>query len=96
MTGGGSPAPVHVGFDIGGTNVRGVPLRADESVGDTVKMRRPEDPEALVETVATLVAQIAAGGTEELDAALDVIGRTEGVRAMETLVQLSTKVDRRG
>lgn len=54
-----SKQPVVVGFDIGGTNVRGVPLRADGSIGDTVKMRRPEDPGELVDTVAELTQQIA-------------------------------------
>ncbi len=29
---------IAVGFDVGGTNVRGVPVRSDGSVGDTVKM----------------------------------------------------------
>lgn len=53
-----SAEPVFVGFDIGGTNVRGVPLRADGSIGDTVKMARPEDPQDLVETIAALTAQL--------------------------------------
>ncbi|MGI9622758.1 MAG: ROK family protein [Acidimicrobiales bacterium] len=48
-----------VGFDIGGTNVRGVALRHDQSVGDTIKMARTEDPADLVDTVAALTEQIA-------------------------------------
>ncbi|MEM7287396.1 MAG: ROK family protein [Actinomycetota bacterium] len=79
---GGATAPVHVGFDIGGTNVRGVPLRADDTVGDTVKMRRPEDPGDLVETVATLVDQIAqAEGAEVIGVGVGCAGivDTEGV-----------------
>ncbi len=60
-----SPDPVVVGFDIGGTNVRGVPLRSDGSVGDTVKMDRPKDPAELVETIAVLTQVLAeAEGTE--------------------------------
>ena len=54
-----NPEPVVVGFDIGGTNVRGVPLHADGSIGDTVKMARPEDPENLVVTIAALTGQLA-------------------------------------
>jgi DNA-binding Lrp family transcriptional regulator len=41
-----------------------------------------------------MVAQMAAPTTEALDAALDRAGLIEGVRAMETLVKLATKVDR--
>lgn len=42
-----------------------------------------------------LAAQVAAPDTSQLDAALDRIAMVEGVRGIETLVQLSTKVDRR-
>lgn len=54
-----STEPVVVGLDIGGTNVRGVPLRADRSIGDTIKMARPEDPNELVRAIAALTRQIA-------------------------------------
>lgn len=42
-----------------------------------------------------LAAQIGAEDTARLDAALDRIAMVDGVRGMETLVQLTTKVDRR-
>ncbi len=42
-----------------------------------------------------LAAQIGAPDTSRLDEALDRIAMVEGVRGIETLVQLSTKVDRR-
>lgn len=42
-----------------------------------------------------LAAQIAAPDTTRLDAALDRIAMVEGVKGMETLVQLAAKVDRR-
>ena len=42
-----------------------------------------------------LAAQIGAPDTAKLDEALDRIGLIEGVVGMETLVQLSTKLDRR-
>ncbi|SET26085.1 Lrp/AsnC family transcriptional regulator [Oceanicella actignis] len=42
-----------------------------------------------------MAAQVAGRTTALLDRALDRIGLVEGVRGMETLVQLSTKVDRR-
>lgn len=42
-----------------------------------------------------IAAQVGAEDTTRLDAALDRIAMVEGVRGMETLVQLATKVDRR-
>ena len=42
-----------------------------------------------------LAAQIGAPDTQQLDEALDRIAMVEGVKGMETLVQLATKVDRR-
>ena len=41
-----------------------------------------------------LVAEIAAATTEELDATLDRIGETRGVKSSESLIHLSTKLDR--
>ena len=62
--------PVSVGFDIGGTNVRGVPVRADNTIGDTIKMPRPQDPSELVETIAALTDRLA--GAEQAD--VDAVG----------------------
>ncbi len=42
-----------------------------------------------------LAAQVGAPDTAQLDSALDRIAMIEGVRGIETLVQLTTKVDRR-
>lgn len=42
-----------------------------------------------------IAAQIGAPDTARLDAALDRISMVEGVVGMETLVQLTTKIDRR-
>ena len=42
-----------------------------------------------------MAAQVAGASTALLDAALDRIGLIDGVKGMETLVQLSTKIDRR-
>ncbi len=43
-----------------------------------------------------LVLRVAAGSTEELDATLDRIGAIPGVRSSESLIHLSTKIDRAG
>ena len=42
-----------------------------------------------------MAAQVAGRSTARLDEALDRIGLLDGVRGMETLVQLSAKIDRR-
>lgn len=41
-----------------------------------------------------LLVQLAAGSTAELDELLDRIGGVEGVRSSESLIHLSTKLDR--
>ncbi len=42
-----------------------------------------------------LVVSVAARSTAELDSTLDRIGQIEGVKASESLIHLSTKIDRR-
>ena len=51
---------VAVGIDIGGTNVRGLPVREDGSVGDNVKIDRPKSAAGLVDVIVALTEQIAA------------------------------------
>lgn len=41
-----------------------------------------------------LIAELQADQTEELDDALDRIGETKGVKSSESLIHLSTKIDR--
>tara|TARA_R110000787_G_scaffold127590_8_gene239011 strand:+ start:775 stop:1209 length:435 start_codon:yes stop_codon:yes gene_type:complete len=43
-----------------------------------------------------LLVQIAADTTQELDETLDKIGEARGVNSSESLIHLSTKLDRRG
>lgn len=43
-----------------------------------------------------LIVGLEAATTEELDATLDRIGEAKGVRGSESLIHLSTKLDRRG
>lgn len=43
-----------------------------------------------------LLVQIAADTTQELDETLDKIGETRGVKSSESLIHLSTKIDRSG
>lgn len=45
---------------------------------------------------ADLVLTLAAPTTAELDAALDLLGTIDGVKSTETLIHLSTKIDRLG
>ena len=41
-----------------------------------------------------LLVQLSADTTEELDGTLDRIGEIKGVRSSESLIHLSTKIDR--
>lgn len=43
-----------------------------------------------------LLIEVGAPGTAALDAVLDVLGAIPGVRASESLIHLSTKIDRAG
>ncbi len=43
-----------------------------------------------------MVLQLAAPSTAHLDAALDVIGEIDGVKGSESLIHLSTRIDRLG
>jgi DNA-binding Lrp family transcriptional regulator len=55
---------------------------------------------SVVESVHTtsgrfdLIATLSAQDTEELDRTLDLIGEAQGVRSSESLIHLSTKIDR--
>lgn len=63
----------------------------------TAKLTRMPEIESLHTTSGRwdMAAQVAGRSTALLDEALDRIGLIEGVRGMETLIQLSTKLDRR-
>ena len=50
--------PVAAGFDMGGTNIRVLPLRVDGTIGDTIKMDRPAEPEAMIDAIVDLTARV--------------------------------------
>lgn len=74
-------------------------ISIEPRAGPAVLARLKAMPE--VETVHTttgrvdLIATLTAKTTEALDAALDRIGETRGVKGSESLIHLSTKLDRR-
>jgi glucokinase len=51
------PQRVALGFDIGGTNIRALPVNDEGPCGDWLHERRPDDPVALIETIAYIVAE---------------------------------------
>lgn len=83
---------IAVGFDVGGTNVRGVPLRPDGTVGNTIKMHRPEDPDELVETIASLVGELAEAESRPVEAVgvgcAGIVDRTGMVRTSPNIPSL--------
>lgn len=95
-----------VGYTVRLGTTADAPLRATALVsieprtGPTVLARLRSLPS--VRTVHTtsgrfdLMVQIAADTTQELDETLDKIGETRGVRSSESLIHLSTKIDRGG
>lgn len=51
---------MRIGFDIGGTNVRGVALNSADEVVATNRLRRPEQPEEMIEAVVDMTAELEA------------------------------------
>jgi len=67
-----SRLPLVAGFDIGGTNVRGVLLdRTGTAVGED-RVARPDDPESLVSSVVTLVERLGDAAGESVQASVEV------------------------
>ena len=50
--------PVSLGFDIGGTNIRGIALRPDFSFGEMILHPCEDDQEKIIRTVVKLTDQI--------------------------------------
>ncbi len=50
--------PVSLGFDIGGTNIRGIALRPDFSLGEMILHPCEDDQEKIIQTVVKLTDQI--------------------------------------
>ena len=50
--------PISLGFDIGGTNIRGVGLRTDFSFGEMILHPCEDDQEKIIRTVVKLTDQI--------------------------------------
>lgn len=49
--------PVALGFDIGGTNIRAIPVSRSGPLGDWIHVRRPEDPTVMLEAIVGLWRQ---------------------------------------
>ncbi|MBW7922153.1 MAG: Lrp/AsnC family transcriptional regulator [Rubellimicrobium sp.] len=73
-------------------------LQIRPQVQNTIVMQLRRIPEVeLAHTTSgrfDMALQIRAGSTGELDATLDRIGAIEGVSAMESLIHLTTRIDR--
>ena len=61
-------SPLVAGFDIGGTNVRGVLLDRVGNVIATDRVAKPGDPEALVEAVVAVVGRLADAAQDDVQA----------------------------
>ncbi len=82
-----------VGFDIGGTNVRGVPVGADGEIGPTIKVLRPEDPDVLVETIAGICDRLADQEGEAVGAVgVGCAGIVDGVGVVRTSPNIASLV----
>ena len=75
-------------------------LQVDPRATAAVLQRLRAEPRVVLMHTASgrfdLILKVAAATTEELDALLDFIGSVPGVRSSESLIHLSTKLDRGG
>jgi DNA-binding Lrp family transcriptional regulator len=73
-------------------------LQIEPRGGPTILQRLKAMPEVELAHTTTgrfdLILQVAAETTQELDSVLDQIGAIPGVRGTESLIQLSTRIDR--
>ncbi|MBI1219207.1 MAG: AsnC family transcriptional regulator [Rhodobacteraceae bacterium] len=73
-------------------------LQIEPRGGPTILQRLKVMPEVELAHTTTgrfdLILQVAAETTQELDGVLDQIGAIPGVRGTESLIQLSTRIDR--
>lgn len=73
-------------------------LQVEPRSGPTILQRLKAMPEVEIAHTTTgrfdLILQVAAETTEVLDHVLDQIGAITGVRSSESLIQLSTRIDR--
>lgn len=70
MPGDSGPSPFVAGFDIGGTNVRGLMIDAAGRVAGSGQHVRPSDPDGIVDSVATLVDQL----QQAVDTPVEAVG----------------------
>lgn len=55
----GDPGPLALGFDIGGTNIRAIPVARTGPVGEWAHVRRPDRPDLMLDAIVRLWRQAA-------------------------------------
>ncbi len=80
---------------IRATALVSIELRAGPAVLQRLKSLPAVETVHTVSGRVDLIVQLAAATTEELDATLDRIGEAKGVKSSESLIHLTTKLDRR-
>ena len=86
--------PVSLGFDIGGTNIRGIALRSDFSFGEMILQPCEDDQEKIIRTVVKLTDQIQEKEKLEIGCVgVGVAGFVDRSGVVQTSPNLSTFVD---
>ncbi len=86
--------PVSLGFDIGGTNIRGIALRPDFSFGEMILHPCEDDQEKIIRTVVKLTDQIQEKEKLEIGCiGVGVAGFVDRSGVVQTSPNLSTFVD---
>ena len=86
--------PVSLGFDIGGTNIRGISLRPDFSFSEMILHPCEDDQEKIIRTVVKLTDQIQEKEKSEIGCiGVGVAGFVDRSGVVQTSPNLSTFVD---
>ena len=89
-----SPNPISLGFDIGGTNIRGLAIRPDQSVSELVSEACLNDHNEILQSIERITDQIQRRENVEIDCiGIGVAGFVDESGMVRTSPNLSTFVD---
>ena len=86
--------PISLGFDIGGTNIRGVAIRSDQSISEMVSEAIQDDHNEILQSMERIADQIRHRENKEIDCiGIGVAGFVDNSGVVRTSPNLSTFVD---
>ncbi|MCH1512488.1 MAG: ROK family protein [Acidimicrobiales bacterium] len=85
------PGPITLGFDIGGTNIRGLALRTDQSISELISEQCLGDHDDIIQAVVRLAKEIQQLESREIDCiGIGVAGFVDNFGVVHTSPNIST------